>query len=94
MIKKNKEGCCALCEKNTTLTFHHLIPKSNHKNKWFRKNFELKEMREKGIMVCRKCHSFIHKSHSEKELGKNLNSLEKLLEERQIKKYVDWAKKH
>ncbi|ANQ48199.1 hypothetical protein KMW28_11990 [Flammeovirga yaeyamensis] len=93
-MKKEKEGECELCKKNLRLTFHHLIPKSNHKNKWFRKNYDMMEMRERGIMVCRSCHSFIHKTHSEKVLGRHFNTLEKLLEDERILKYVRWAQNH
>lgn len=51
-------------------------------------------MRERGIYICRRCHSFIHKKFSEKVLGRELNTLEKLLENRVIAKYVQWAKSH
>ncbi|MFK7805809.1 MAG: hypothetical protein AB8G95_29535 [Anaerolineae bacterium] len=50
-------------------------------------------MRTRGIDVCRPCHSFIHKKFSEKELGRELNTLEKLLAQETIKTYVVWAKK-
>ncbi len=50
-------------------------------------------MRERGIDICRKCHSFLHKQFSEKELGRELNTLEAINNNEQIKKYVAWAKK-
>lgn len=51
-------------------------------------------MQERGIDVCRKCHSFIHHKFSEKYLGRELNTLEKLLEDDIIGKYLNWARKN
>ena len=84
---------CALCERESGLTFHHLIPRKCHTNKWFRKNFSREEMKTRGIYVCRICHSFIHKQFSAKYLGRDLNTLEALLQNEIIDKYVNWAKK-
>ena len=84
---------CSLCGSAHLITFHHLIPKSCHGNKWFKKNFTKIEMRERGIDVCRKCHSFIHKQFSEKYLGRELNTIEKLKNNEVIAKYVQWATK-
>jgi len=84
---------CELCGSGHALTFHHLIPRTLHNNKWFRKNYSLVVMRESGLTLCRKCHSFIHTQFSEKELGRELNSLDKLLAEESVQRYVSWAKK-
>lgn len=85
---------CALCGSDKNITFHHLIPRSCHGNKWFKKQYETQEMRKRGIDICRKCHSFIHKKFSEKELGRVLNTLELLQDNETINTYVSWAKKH
>ena len=50
-------------------------------------------MQHRGIYVCRSCHSFIHKQFSEKTLGKDLNTLEKLSQNQIIQTYVLWAQK-
>lgn len=84
---------CEMCHREQPLTFHHLIPKTNHKNKWFRKNFTLEDMRTRGIFICRKCHSHIHKMINEKELGRNYNTLELLLADERIRKFIQWVKK-
>ena len=84
---------CELCGGEKLITFHHLIPRSCHRNKWFRKNFDIKDMRERGIDICRKCHSFIHKKFSEKYLGRELNTLERLQQNETVQKYVKWARK-
>ena len=85
---------CALCGSSQFITFHHLIPKSCHGNKWFRKHYARTDMRERGIDICRRCHSFIHRKFSEKALGRELNTLEKLQENATIHAYLKWARKH
>jgi hypothetical protein len=83
---------CELCEREHLLTFHHLIPKSQHKNKWFKKNFT-KEQMNQGIDICKDdCHKQIHILISEKELGKNYNTVQKLLSHKEVKKYIKWLK--
>lgn len=83
---------CELCERDNDLTFHHLIPVTLHKNKWFKKNFTREQMRE-GINICKDdCHKQIHKLISEKDMGKYYNTKEKLLNHLQVKKYIKWIK--
>lgn len=84
---------CALCGSDQFITFHHLIPKSCHGNKWFRKNFDKTEMQARGIDICLRCHSFIHKKFSEKLLGRELNTLDRLRKNEVIHAYLKWAKK-
>lgn len=85
---------CALCGSDQFITFHHLIPKSCHGNKWFKKHFDKTDMRERGIDICRRCHSFIHKKFTEKTLGKELNTLENITSNQTIRAYLKWAKNH
>jgi len=81
---------CALCKREEIqLTFHHLIPRTLHKNKWFKKRHSREQMRE-GIDTCKNCHKAIHKFISEKEMGRNYNTLEKLLAHPQVNKFVEW----
>ncbi len=82
-----------MCGSDQRITFHHLIPKTCHRNKWFRQNFEKIDMRERGIRVCRRCHSFIHQQFSEKHLGRELNTLEKLLGDDKMNRFIRWARK-
>ena len=84
---------CALCGTDKQITYHHLIPKTCHKNKWFKKNFDMTDMRERQIPVCRKCHSFIHKQYSEKVLGRDFNTLEMLLADEKVQNFIVWKKK-
>lgn len=74
---------CQLCGRENELNFHHLIPTSQHSNKWFKKNHTSEQL-QKGIYICEKdCHSEIHKLIPEKEMGlitvqKNLEKLRKV----------------
>ena len=83
---------CSLCGCEEPLTFHHLIPRKNHRNKWFRKRFTREEMQTRGIDVCRKCHSYLHRVLDEKELGRNYNTREALLAHPLIAKFVEFRK--
>ena len=44
---------CELCGRENELNFHHLIPTSQHTNKWFRKNYTYEQLQE-GIYICEK----------------------------------------
>ena len=86
------EGKCELCGREKELTFHHLIPKSQHKNKWFKKTYTREEMNE-GINICKDdCHREIHKLINEKEMGRSFNTIKKLLNHSKIKKYIKYIK--
>ena len=86
-------GDCEMCGRERPLTFHHLIPRTCHRNKWFRKNFDKLDMQQRGINVCRDCHNFIHQHFSEKVLGREFNTLEKLLENQEIVRFVKWLQR-
>ena len=84
---------CSLYGRIKDLTFHHLIPKTCHSNKWFNKQFSKEEMKKRGIYVCHDCHHFIHRQFSEKELGRTYNTRKSLLESTTIKEFVKWVRK-
>ena len=81
---------CELCRSEEAHNFHHLIPRTLHGNKWFKKRFTREEMRS-GINVCRQCHRTIHDLiPSEKELGRQCPTLEMLLSHPEVARYVEW----
>ena len=85
------ELCGRLTRRGTTL--HHLIPRSCHANKWFKKNFQREQLNE-TVDLCRDCHGAVHKLiPNEKELGRHYNSLDKLRGHQQIAKFVTWVRK-
>lgn len=92
-MEKSLEKPCELCGRVRKLTFHHLIPKTLHSNKWFEKNFSKEEMRTRGLYLCRECHSAIHRYLSEKDLGRSYNTKEKLLAHEEVGKFVEWISK-
>lgn len=83
-------GACQLCARELELTFHHLIPRTLHSNKWFKKTFTRERM-QSGLDLCRDCHSAIHQFVSEKELGRHVNTREALLAHPQIGRFVTWV---
>ena len=94
-MNQPKLKTCRRCNRVTKkgTTEHHLIPRTCHKNKWFKKNFSRELMRE-TIPLCRDCHREIHDLvPCEKELGRDFNTVEKLLGHEQIGKFVAWVRK-
>jgi len=83
---------CELCQQEPATSFHHLIPRTLHSNRWFKKNFTREQMRS-GIVVCRQCHRSIHKFASEKELGRRFYTMELLLAHPDVAKYVTWRQR-
>jgi hypothetical protein len=85
---------CELCGREEASSFHHLIPRTLHSNKWFKRRFTAKQMRQ-GINVCKDCHGAIHDLvPDEKDLGRHYNTLEKLLAHEPIARYVAWKRQH
>ena len=82
---------CELCEVGEIYDFHHFVPRTLHSNKWFKKRYNKQEL-SKGIQVCKECHTTIHNLVPEKKLGKEFNSLEKLLGHPEVQKYVRWRR--
>jgi hypothetical protein len=86
---------CGLCGRITKrgTTEHHLIPRTCHRNKWFKKNFTKEEM-QTTIAVCKDCHRAIHDlAPNEKELGRTYNTVEKLRQHPQLSKFLEWVRK-
>ncbi len=86
---------CRLCGRVTKrgTTEHHLIPRTCHSNKWFKKNFSREQMQE-TVSLCRDCHGAVHKFiPREKDLGRNFFTLDKLMHHRLLSKHIEWTKK-
>jgi hypothetical protein len=85
---------CELCERRRKLTKHHLVPRAVHSKKRYVNRFGKKEMRQRGLMICRECHSGIHDLiPSEKELADKYYTKELLLAHEAIQKHIAWVKK-
>ena len=86
---------CALCGRapKRGTTAHHLIPRTCHSNKWFKKQYTREEMRV-TTPLCRDCHRAVHDFvPDEKELGRHWNTVELLLSHPEIAKFVAWVRK-
>ena len=84
------EGLCELCDRCTPLTRHHLVPRTLHKE--FRKLGWTKRDLEFGVaMLCRPCHSAVHRHATERELAEEYNTVEKLLEHEKIHAFARYA---
>ena len=51
------------------------------------------DMTTLGLMLCRDCHMFLHKTFKAKELGRDLNTEEKLRANEKISKFITFVKK-
>ena len=86
---------CVLCGRVTKLgtTEHHLIPRTCHRRKWFKRRFSRSEMAQ-TIDVCRDCHRAIHQFiPDEKELGRDYNTPQRLTAHPEFRRFLDWVKK-
>jgi hypothetical protein len=83
---------CELCEADAAHSFHHLIPRTVHRNKWFKRRYSREAMRQ-GLDVCRDCHRTIHEAAAEKELGRHFNSLETLRQHPLVARYLEWKRR-
>lgn len=82
---------CEMCEYEYATSFHHLIPRALHSNKWFKKRFTREQMRQ-GIEVCSGCHQTIHRFIPEKQLGRHFYTFELLKSHEEIAKYIQWRR--
>lgn len=90
--KDYDDGTCVLCERDMPLTFHHLIPRTTHKKLAKRTMLDKKALNV-GIMVCRPCHSAIHRFIDEETMALEYNTLEKLLTHEKVQKWIPYAAK-
>jgi hypothetical protein len=88
----DKHGVCATCGRETTLTFHHLIPRKMHRRTHFKKHYA-KDQLQDGIDVCRCCHRGIHDTYDEMTLAKEFDSLELILADDMLQRHFAWAAK-
>lgn len=73
---------CKICNRDLvdgSYNFHHLIPKQ----------FGGKEQIDIHLL----CHDKLHHTFSEREMFKYYNTIDRILEHKEIKKFVRWVKK-
>jgi len=89
---------CALCDLNyddeTLLNFHHLIPKSFHSNKRILKQYSKEFLNKNGVYLCISCHNKLHSCIDEKDMAFEINTIEKIKENDEIKTWIKWKQNH
>lgn len=74
------------------LTRHHLIPRTRHRNRKNKRDFDRQEVHERIVMLCRPCHNQVHAVLSEKTLEREYNTLAELAEHPEIARFVAWIR--
>jgi hypothetical protein len=73
---------CELCDRQVpVLTTHHLVPRSQGGQDGPR------------LDLCLPCHKQLHALFDNATLARELDSVEKLLEEPRVKRFVHWVRK-
>jgi len=83
-------GHCPFCGRDAALTFHHLIPKKLHRRTRFRKEFSREEL-NRGIELCRQCHTGIHARYDEMTLFRDFAEPAALLADPELQKFFAWV---
>lgn len=91
--KRTAPARCELCDRDTALTFHHLIPRRAHGKRRIRERFDRRDLHTRGLWLCRLCHRQLHRFYSEMELAERLNTRERILAEPAMQRFLAWARK-
>jgi hypothetical protein len=82
---------CPMCDREMPLTAHHLTPRTTHA-KYLAQGVP-QSFLNITVDVCRPCHSALHKLIDEPTLAAEFNTLEKLMADERIQKWVNYARK-
>ena len=63
-----------------------------HRRNYFKKNFSKADL-NRGVDICRPCHSGIHKRYDEMTLAKQFASFEALVQDVSLQKHFQWVAK-
>lgn len=84
---------CEMCERDLPTTSHHLIPKQVHSKKWCKKKFTKEERKNSRADLCRDCHPYLHNKFTHSELARVYNTINKIMANDEVFKFVTWLKK-
>jgi hypothetical protein len=85
-------GACQLCDReDVVLTKHHLVPRGRH-NKRVKRDLQGDE--KNTVPMCRSCQNQIHGLFTNKQLERELNTIEKLKANEDVQRWVVWIRKH
>ena len=82
-------GQCAICGREEILTRHHLIPRTRHRNKRNKREFDRATVKF-TVGICQPCHSQLHAVLTEKELERDYRTVDALLSHPEIAKFAEW----
>jgi len=86
-------GVCKLCKREASnVTEHHLIPRSTHRVKRFKRMHSTAAMHVTATM-CQPCHRAMHQFFTEKELAESFFTINLLLSDERIIRHVEFVKK-
>lgn len=83
---------CPLCQRETFLTFHHLIPRKVHRRNRFKKRYSKDDL-NRGVYICGLCHKGIHTLFDEMELAQKLNTVKALRQNSRLRRHFAWVSK-
>jgi hypothetical protein len=86
------DGLCEMCKRDTRITDHHLIPRSEH-SRFVKRGLKMNFLKGKENIaeICRPCHNAVHRFASNKELADRYDTVEKLMAEPDIQRWVEWV---
>jgi len=89
-----EDAICELCSRTELmLTRHHLIPQSRHNKARTQRNFSREAMKTDIAMLCRPCHSQIHRIFANHELASYYHTIERLQTHSEVQTFINWVKK-
>lgn len=94
-LASNPESApCVLCARTgVALTRHHLIPQARHNKARTKRHFSRESMKSDIAMLCRPCHSQIHRLFDNHELSSYYHTTARLKSHSEVQKFVQWIKK-
>ncbi|KAJ4419808.1 hypothetical protein N0V82_004743 [Gnomoniopsis sp. IMI 355080] len=82
---------CEICERDwVPLTYHHLIPRFVHA-KAIKRGWHRGEDLQNVAWLCRACHSFVHRFAGHEALAREYFTVERLLEQEEIRDFARWV---
>lgn len=82
---------CLLCERAMPLTRHHLFPQELHHR--LRKRGRSTAELQTCLMICRPCHSAIHRFITNREMASAYHTRESLLEHEAVQRWIPFIRK-
>ncbi|KAJ4386019.1 hypothetical protein N0V93_008910 [Gnomoniopsis smithogilvyi] len=88
---RGKVSECEICERDwVPLTYHHLIPRFVHA-KAVKRGWHREEDLQNVAWLCRACHTFVHRFAGHEELAREYFTVERLLEQEEIRNFAMWV---